>query len=180
MRVPGAAAAWLLIVCWVGVALAAAPPRDPQTHFFDQTLGDFQEELATAREQGKQGILIFFEMEECPFCQRMRETVLNRPEVQDYFRQHFLIFSVDIEGDVPITDFQGHATTEKDFAFRQYRVRATPVILFFDLQGRPVVRYTGATRDAEEFLWLGEYVVSGGYQEMPFARYKRLKRRGQR
>ena len=52
------------------------------------------------------------------------------------------------------------------------------MIAFFDLDGRLVARYTGATRDAQEFLWLGEYVAEGAYREMPFARYKRMKRSG--
>jgi len=86
-----------------------AEARDPGEYFFDQTFGDFSEELVNAREQGKQGILIMFEMDECPFCHRMKATVLNQLEVQDYFKQHFLIFSVDIEGDVEIIDFQGRA-----------------------------------------------------------------------
>jgi len=173
------ARAVLLPLMWLSwTAVAAVELRDPDTHFFDVTLGDFQEELENARAQGKKGIMIFFEMDECPFCHRMRETVLNRSDVQDYFKQHFLLFKVDIEGDVEITDFQGRPTTEKEFSFRQFRVRATPVIAFFDLEGRLVTRYTGATRDAREFLWLGEYVANGVYEEMPFARYKRKKRGG--
>ena len=35
--------------------------RDPESHFFDETFGDLQEELATAKEQGKKAILIMFE-----------------------------------------------------------------------------------------------------------------------
>lgn len=159
---------------------ASAAPRNPDEYFFDQTLGDFKEELANARTQGKQGIFIFFEMDECPFCHRMKETVFNQPEVQDYYKQHFLIFRVDIEGDVSITDFQGNSTTEKDFAFRQHRVRATPVMQFFDLDGKPVARYTGATADAQEFMWLGQYVVDGIYKEMPFTKYKRERRQAAR
>lgn len=165
-----------LLFVLLPLASGAIELRDPQTHFFETTLGDFREELAAAREAGKQGIMLFFEMDECPFCHRMKETVLNRSDVQDYYRKHFRIFAVDIEGDVPIVDFDGNETTEKDFAFRQHRVRATPVIMFFDLDGRPVARYTGATRDAEEFLLLGEYVVSGAWREQSFTRYKRRKR----
>jgi thioredoxin-related protein len=145
--------------------------------FFDQSLGDFPEELAVAREANKSGILIFFEMDECPFCHRMKTTILNKPEVISYFKQHFLIYSVDIEGDVEITDFDGNTTTMKDFAFRQHRVRATPVIAFFDLTGKRVVRYTGATSDAEEFMLLGEFVVSGAYKDTSFTRFKRDKRK---
>ena len=141
--------------------------------FFDQTFGDFSEELEHAREQGKQGILLMFEMDECPFCHRMKTTVLNQSEIQDYFKTHFLVFPVDIEGDVEMTDFQGNSVSQKDFALKQYRVRATPVFAFFDLDGNLIARYTGATRNTEEFRWLGEYVVDGAYKETSFTKYKR-------
>jgi thioredoxin-related protein len=55
-------------------------------------------------------------------------------------------------------------------------VRATPVFLFYDLDGNQVARYTGATSGVDEFLWLGEYVVDGGYRDMPFTKYKRNRR----
>jgi thioredoxin-related protein len=141
--------------------------------FFDQTFGDFSEELEHAREQGKQGVLLMFEMDDCPFCHRMKATVLNQSEIQDYFKAHFLVFPVDVEGDVEMTDFQGNSVSQKDFALKEYRVRATPVFAFFDLDGKLVARYTGATRSAEEFLWLGEYVVDGAYAKTSFTRYKR-------
>jgi thioredoxin-related protein len=151
--------------------------RDPGTYFFDQTFGDLSEELEHAREQGKKGILIMFEMDECPFCYRMKTTVLNQSEIQDYFKAHFLIFSMDIEGDVEMTDFAGNTLSQKEFALKGYRVRATPVFAFFDLEGNLIARYTGATRDAEEFLWLGEFVVEDAYRGTTFTRYKRERQR---
>lgn len=143
---------------------------------FDQSLGDFSEELTEAKSQGKKGILLFFEMDECPFCHRMKTTVLNQPEVMAYFKQHFLIFPVDIEGDIEITDFAGNTMKMKDFAFVHNRVRATPVFAFFDLEGKSIVRYTGPTSGVEEFMWLGEYVVDEHYKEMKFTKYKRQKK----
>jgi thioredoxin-related protein len=59
-------------------------------------------------------------------------------------------------------------------------VRATPVIMFFDLDGKPVARYTGATADVDEFMWLGQYVADGIYKDMPFTRYKRERRQSSR
>lgn len=171
--------AWALLVLLLTAGVEAVETQDPETHFFNQTFGDFSEELENAREQGKKGILIMFEMEECPFCHRMKQRVLNRKDVQEYFRKHFLIFTVDIEGDIEITDFRGNPTTMKDFAFRQFRVRATPVFQFFDLEGNPIRRgrYTGATRDAEEFMLLGRYIVEEVYKETSFTRYKRSQRK---
>ena len=156
---------------------AGGTARDPSEFFFQETFGDFQEELELAREEKKQAILLFFEQEDCPFCHRMKTTVLNQPEVQDYFRKHFRIFSVDIEGDLEITDFNGVHTTQKDFAFKQFNVRATPVFAFFDLDGNLIARHTGPTSDAQEFLWLGEYVADGHYRTQSFTAYKRDRRR---
>ena len=151
----------------------AAVGRDPYTYFFNEGWGNFAEDLVRAREEGKKGILIFFELDECPFCHRMKTTVLNQPEVQKFFRDNFLNFSVDIEGDVEMTDFQGKTMPQKDFAFKVNRVRATPVFAFYDLQGNQVVRYTGATSGVQEFLWLGEFMAKGLYKEMRFTQYKR-------
>jgi len=172
----------LPLILWGLVLLLAtgganAAGQDPGRSFFDQTFGDLPEELEHAREQGKKGILLMFEMDECPFCHRMKATVLNQPEIQDYYREHFLIFAIDVEGDVEITDFSGNAVAQKDFALNQFRVRATPVFAFFDLEGSLVARYTGATRNAEEFRWLGDYVVGGEYRRTSFTNYKRERER---
>jgi thioredoxin-related protein len=153
----------------------AAVSRDPGQFFFDQTFGNFQEELDLARQEGKQGVLLFFEQAGCPYCHRMLTTVLNRPDVQDYYKKYFHSFSVDINGDLEITDFQGHPTTQRDFALKQYMVRATPVFAFFNLDGKLIARYTGATRNAQEFLWLGEYVAGGHYRSESFAQFLRSK-----
>jgi len=163
-------------VLLLGGHQALAETRDPEAFFFSESFGMFDEELANARDQGKKGVLIMFQQDECPYCHRMRTTVLNQKKVQEYYRQHFLIFHVDIEGDLEITDFSGQAMAEKDFAFKKNRVRATPVFAFFDLNGARVARYTGATTDVDEFLLLGQYVVAGEYESMSFNRYKREQR----
>ncbi len=168
---------WLPLLLLLITASAQAATRDPGEFFFDQSLGDFSEELETARDEGKKGILIMFEMDECPFCHRMKTRVLNQSEVQDYFKEHFLIYTVDIEGDVEITDFQGNSMKEKDFAFKVHKVRATPVFGFFDLDGNMMTRFTGTTNNAQEFLWLGEFVVNDHYKKTNFSRYKRQKKR---
>ena len=167
---------WLLLGLFLTTP-AMAELRDPAVHFFQPKLGDLHGDLDAARQEGKQGVLLMFEMDDCPFCHRMKATVLNRADVQDYFRRHFLIYSIDTKGDVPITDFQGRDTTEKAFALSQ-RARATPVFVFYDLEGQPLTRYTGATQTAEEFLLLGRYVVEGAYKTMPFNVYRRQAGKG--
>lgn len=169
-------AAFLLVFFLAGQASAAGAGRDPYQYFFHETFGDLTEELQRARDEGKTGVLIFFEMDECPFCHWMKENVLNQPEVQNYFREHFLNFPIDIEGDIEITTFDGEVMKQKEFAFAKNRVRATPVFAFFDLEGNRIHRYTGRTRNIEEFMLLGRFVAEGHFKETSFTRFKRENR----
>lgn len=151
-----------------------ADTRDPRNHFFQPKFGDFQADLELAKKQGKKGIFLFFEMDDCPFCERMKTTILNQTDVQDAYRAQFLLYPVDVNGDTGMVDFQGKETTEKAFAFA-HRVRATPTLLFFDLDGKLVTRHTGPTKDKAEFLLLGRYVTEGAYANQPFTKYKQGK-----
>lgn len=148
--------------------------------FFSESFGNYQEELEVAREEGKKGIFMFFQMDECPFCHRMRTTIMTEPDVIKLYRKHFLTFQVDIEGSNLVTDFDGTESTAQEMSEKKYRVRATPVMMIFGLDGKPLLKYTGPTRTKEEFKWLAEYVIEGAYEKTPFTRYKRQKKRASR
>ena len=164
---------WLLLALSLIVApLVHAESRDPGMNFFSPKLGDFHDDLATARQEGRFGVLLMFEQEDCPFCERMRRTVLNQSEVQDWYRKHFLVFEIDIKGGTSMLDFKGQTTTEKAFAL-EYRARATPTFIFFDRDGEPAYRFSGTTQSVEEFMQLGRYVAEGAYKTVPFNVYKR-------
>lgn len=170
----------LLLVSSFGLA-SAAMPRDPARFFYEQTLGDLTDDLQDAKDDGKQGVLIFFQQEECPFCHRMKTTILNQVKVQEYYLKRFLILEIDIESAGEIVAFDGTITTMKKFFSKIANNKgATPVFAFFDLQGKLVVRYTGATSGVKEFLWLGEYASEKIYNKITFSRYKRIKRREER
>ncbi|MBT9569494.1 MAG: thioredoxin family protein [Thiobacillus sp.] len=151
-----------------------AETRDPASFFFQPKFGDLRADLKEAKKQGKKGIFLFFEQDACPFCERMKTTILNQSDVQDAFRANFLLYPIDVNGDTELTDFEGKSTTEKDFAF-QHRVRATPTLLFFDLDGKLVARHTGPTKDKAELLLLGRYVTEGAYASQHFTKYKQGK-----
>ena len=160
----------LLFMLCIGTVFAET--RDAEQHFFDMKMGDFKSELATAKKEGKTGILIMFEQADCPFCYRMRHTILNQSEVQDYYHQHFLIFLVDIRGSIPMEDFEGRETTEKAFSI-DHRVYGTPVFDFFDLDGNLITRFPGTEKNVDEFMLLGKCVVEGECKNTSFAVYKK-------
>jgi thioredoxin-related protein len=151
----------------------AVEERDPYRYFFNETWNEFDQELERANAEGKEGVFMFFEMDACPFCDWMKQAVLSRSDVQEYYRDNFLNFTVDIEGALDITTFDGEMMSQREFASDVHRVRATPVMIYFDLEGDVVHRYTGRTSGVEEFLRMGEFVASGAHEEMNFENYQR-------
>jgi len=171
-RIPKWIAAGLLAVS-VSLPSLANDIADSAEGFFDVSFGDLQEELQLVAEEGKKGILVMFETEECPWCERMKNQVLNRVSVQDYYRENFRVLSINAEGDVPVVDFDGTELASKDFALKNLRVRATPVFAFFNADGELIMRYTGALKNAHDFLLLGRFVVEGHYENGKFNRFRR-------
>lgn len=145
----------------------------PEVSFFEETFGDMPDELSSVAEENKKALLIMFETDDCPWCMRMKQTVLNRKRVQDYYKENFRIISLNAEGGAPIVDFEGSDTSETQFALKLLRVRATPVFAFFSADGELLTKYTGTTKNADDFLLLGEYVVGGFYKQGKFSKYRR-------
>lgn len=164
----------LMLLLWMPIA-GAETILPPDVSIFDETFGDMQEELAIVVEEDKKALLIMFETADCPWCMRMKQTVLNRQRVQDYFQEHFRIIAIDAEGGAPIVDFEGNDTNETKFSLALLRVRATPVFAFYDSDGKLLTKYTGTTKNADDFLLLGEYVVGDHYTQGKFSKFRRAR-----
>jgi thioredoxin-related protein len=166
----------VVVLCALAPPALAAEGRDPHQYFFASGTDDFRAELADAKRDGKKALFVMFEQDGCGGCIYMKENVLNRRDVQKFYREHFLNFSINIYGAAPLEDFAGRKVTEKSFA-RATGIQATPTLMFYDLEGREIVRITGAIRDAGEFILLGEFVTSGAYRIRKFAEFLRERRR---
>jgi len=164
----------LLALCFGPLLPAQADPvaeaRDPRAHFFAQSFGDLPEELEEARRAGKLGLLLFFEQEGCPYCDRMMKTILNQPAVQDWYRERFVSIAVDINGDVELRDVDGVTLPSKAFAAHR-RVKTTPTISFLDLQGTEIYRRVKMVSGIEEFMAMGRYVAEGHYTDTSWEDY---------
>jgi thioredoxin-related protein len=147
-----------------------ADSREPREFFFAQTFGDLPEELAEAREANKLGLMLFFEQEGCPYCDRMLKTILNQPEVQDWYRERFVSIAVDINGDVELTDVDGITLPSKVFAEHR-RVKTTPTISFIDLSGAEVYRRVTMVSGPREFMMMGQYIAEGRYTDTSWRDY---------
>jgi len=152
-------------------ALAPAGAAEGWERFFELSFGDLRAEAADAQKSGKQGLVIMYHFEECPYCTRMKNDVLSRVDVQQYYRRHFRAIAVDTRGSPDITGFDGRTLPEKDFA-RATGIRATPTFQFYSTDGKLLTEHRGAIYNPSEFILLGEYVASGAYRTVTFATFK--------
>jgi len=88
----------LLLLCVTATSSFAAnsQSRDARDHFFTLSFGDLPEELQLASDEGKLGMLLFFEADECPYCEYMIEHVFNQRSVQDWYGERFVSISIDL------------------------------------------------------------------------------------
>lgn len=152
---------------------------DSSQGFFLPLFGDLKAELQTASTEKKKAIVLVYEMDGCPFCERLKRVALRDPIVRQYFHANFLPYRIDIKGATQLTDFAGIEGTESSFAAKQ-SVRATPTIVFYDLSGKEMTRLVGPPTDAQEFLALGRFVADGHYRQRDFATYRQAQRQGAR
>jgi len=136
--------------------------RDPREYFFTHSFGDLPEEMQTARDEGKIGMLLFFEAAECPYCEHMLRNVFSQRSVQDWYRSRFVSIAVDIHGDVELKDFDGITLPSKIFS-DQRRIFLTPVLSFINLNGIEIYRHLGMIKTPQEFLTLGKYIEDEHY-----------------
>jgi thioredoxin-related protein len=155
---------------------AAAQAAEPWEGFFDPFLGDLKGELADARAAGKKGVVVMYHFEECPYCRRMKQQVLSRPEVQKQFRRDFTVIAIDTRGAQPVTGIDGRTLPEKELA-RRLAVRATPTFDFYAPDGELMYRQVGGLFDVAEFLLLERYVAIGAFRSQTFAQFKEKEKR---
>lgn len=166
------ALAALALLCALAPALAA----DAWERFFELSFGDLRAEAAEAAKSGRQGLVVMYHFDDCPYCARMKSEVLSRPDVQAWYRKRFRAIAVDTRGSQEVTGFSGKALPEKEFA-RARSVRATPSFEFYAPDGTLLATHAGAIYDPAEFMLLGDYVASGACRNASFAAYKQSKQK---
>jgi len=147
-----------LAVAIVGIGMALAAPAAWADYRIESIDNDFQGEVAAAAEENKY-LVLFFHQAGCPYCDKMRARVHPAPDVMTYYDQNFVMIECNIKGNLDVVTPDGAAMTEAEFA-RKIRVRATPVFVFYDTDGKPALRTTGYL-DERTFVLAGRYVVDG-------------------
>ncbi|AGA33783.1 thioredoxin SoxW [Thioalkalivibrio nitratireducens DSM 14787] len=166
---------------FAGVALAATGPDFPSIddtpreiglhtpEWFELSFLDFGEDLERAVERGKNGLSIYFGMDDCPYCEAMIHENLAQPDIEQYFSDHFDVIALDVQGSRDVVTLDGEVMSERNFAV-QRRLNFTPAFTFFDAEGNEIHRIRGYY-PPYRFRAALEYVIDRHDREGSFREY---------
>ncbi len=136
--------------------------------WFRLTFLNLAEDLADAKQSGREGLVVYFGQKYCPYCQALMED-LKKPDIRRYMQDHFDVVEVDVHGDRTVTDLQGGEFDEKAFAERE-KTNLTPSLIFYDFEGRQALKLTGY-HGPYRFRAALEYVADDHYRNESFRSY---------
>lgn len=137
--------------------------------WFKESFLDIAEDAAEAAESDKH-VILFLEMNGCPYCYKMLEENFKAAPYSDYIRKHFDVIALNVLGDREVALDAHTSMTEKALA-GQLGVRYTPTILFLDASGTPVARINGY-RNPKDFKRVLDYVADKAYETQTLAEYR--------
>lgn len=161
-----AVAAVLLAGPFVGEAAAQSLDKGDGIHTESWFLNDsfliLAEDVADAAAEGKQ-LVVIWEQPGCGSCEQLHKVNLQDPAVRRYLEEHFHVMSMNMFGEVEVTDVDGAAMPEKDLAYKQ-RINFTPTTVFYGTDGQEVFRLPGYF---SPYYWLAGfvYVAEKGYED---------------
>jgi len=136
--------------------------------WFKESFLEIAEDVHEASDAGKH-VILFFQLNGCPYCDRMLEESFETEPMTSYIRQHFDTIAINIKGDREIAFNDEITVTEKQLA-GILKVTGTPAILFLDENNKTVVRVNGY-RAPERFRQILEFVATDSYQTTSLADY---------
>lgn len=109
--------------------------------WFKASFLDFHEDVAEASKAGKR-LMVLFHQDGCPYCNTLVERNLAQKDIEQAVRKNFDVVAMNLWGDREVVSLGGKTYTEKSFA-ASLKVQFTPTILFFNEQGKVILRLNG-------------------------------------
>ena len=161
---------WTVMAAERGRLTGGVPHEVPG--WFKDSFLKIADDVGEASEQGKH-VLLFFQLNNCPYCDRMLEEAFEAEPLASYIQQHFDAIAINMLGDRHIAFSEQIKVTEKELS-EVLKVRVTPAILFLDENNKTVARVNGY-RAPERFRMVLEYVATKSYQTIKLADYMQAK-----
>lgn len=136
--------------------------------WFKVSFLDLSEDNAEAIEVNKH-LVVFFWQDFCGYCKNTIEKNLTQQSIRDVFDEHFDVVALNIWGSKEVYGLDGTVTTEKEIA-RSLGVQFTPTIIFFNADGKPVLRLNGYVSPTDMQVALN-YVQNKTYESQTIFEY---------
>lgn len=169
------ALAFLVSICAPVLAGEAKPAGQVtggkmSTHpdWFKESFLDIGEDVGEAAGANRH-VILFMEMNGCPYCYKMIEENFRNAPYRDYIQEHFDVIALNVKGDREVALDAETTVSEKEVA-DLLGVRFTPTLVFLNQDNKPVARVSGY-RNVEDFKPVLEYVAEKAYETMTLAEY---------
>jgi thioredoxin-related protein len=109
--------------------------------WFKDSFLEFEEDINDAAAAGKR-VMLLFHQDNCPYCNALVERNLSQQDIVELLQQQFDVIALNIWGDREVVAVGGDDYTEKSFA-EALAVQFTPTLIFFNEQGKIILRLNG-------------------------------------
>lgn len=136
--------------------------------WFKESFLDIAEDVDEATDAGRH-VILFLEMNGCPYCWKMVEENFKGSDYSDWLRERFDVIALNIRGDREVAMDAETMMSEKALA-EALGVRYTPTVIFLSQTNEPVARINGY-RNVADFKQVLDYVDAQAYQSQTLADY---------
>lgn len=137
--------------------------------WFKLSFLEIEQDIKEAKKQNKKGLIIYFGQKYCPYCKAHIEKNWGQEDIVQYTQKNFDVIAVNVKGQQSILDVDGKTYTEKTFSALK-KTNFTPSILFYNTQGKEILRLRGY-RPPYQFRAALEYVADSHYKKESFRNY---------
>lgn len=131
--------------------------------WFKETLFyDLEENMQEAKSNGKKGMMIVFGTSGCSYCEEFIKKSLGNQELTSLVKTNFDSIAMEIFDDAEMVSPKGKSMSIKQFA-KQEGVQFSPTLLFYDTDGRRVLKVTGY-QSPERFKHILDFVTGKHYR----------------
>lgn len=130
---------------------------------------DLDEDLNDALRDGKKGLMVYFGLKRCSYCQAFIENTLGKPDIEKRVRRLFDTVGMDIFSDSEMTDPTGKAYVVKDFVTVK-KANYSPTMIFYAKNGRELLKIVGYY-PPDKFRRVLDYLEGDHYERETLSSY---------
>ena len=153
----------LLLALLVALPASAQQKGEPYSipAWFKASFLDFREDVAEARGRGRH-VLVFFHLDDCPWCARMLKESFEAGPNRDFLEKHFDVVAINVKGAQEVFWSDGSRHTEGGLT-SHLKVRGTPTLVFLADDGAIAARVDGY-REPQALRKVLEHVQARRYK----------------